>query len=93
MFLYLFVCTASQGVLDAMTNRGLGVAFFSPFNTERYFFGFRPIVVSPISLHRLFNERGLQVLASEAKWVWLPSFVLLVIGTVFKGNRSGARVA
>jgi len=93
VFLYLFVCTASHGVLDAMTNGGLGVAFFSPFNTERYFFGFRPIVVSPIGVHQFFNERGLQVLASEAKWVWLPSFLVVVIGRAFKGNGSSARVA
>lgn len=28
LFLYFFLCTASHGVLDAMTNGGLGVAFF-----------------------------------------------------------------
>ena len=33
VFLYFFLCTASHGVLDAMTNGGLGVAFFSPFDT------------------------------------------------------------
>ena len=38
LFLYFFLCTASHGVLDAMTNGGLGVAFFSPFDTTRYFF-------------------------------------------------------
>ncbi|PYV78915.1 MAG: metal-dependent hydrolase, partial [Acidobacteria bacterium] len=31
LFAYLFLATASHGVLDAMTNGGLGVAFFSPF--------------------------------------------------------------
>src|SRR6267154_1903330 len=30
--LLLFLITASHGVLDAMTNGGLGVAFFSPFD-------------------------------------------------------------
>jgi len=29
--LLLFGITASHGVLDAMTNGGLGIAFFSPF--------------------------------------------------------------
>jgi len=28
LFLYFFLCAASHGVLDAMTNGGLGVAFF-----------------------------------------------------------------
>lgn len=38
LFFYLFLCTASHGVLDALTDGGLGVAFFSPFDTSRYFF-------------------------------------------------------
>ena len=32
---YFFVVTASHGVLDALTNGGLGVAFFAPFFSER----------------------------------------------------------
>jgi inner membrane protein len=79
LFLYLFLCTVSHGVLDAMTNGGLGVGFLSPFNTTRYFFGFRPIVVSPIGVDRFFSGRALQVLVSEFKWIWLPSF-LFVLG-------------
>ena len=43
----LFAATASHGVLDALTNGGLGVAFFAPFNGTRYFFPWRPLVVSP----------------------------------------------
>src|SRR5215472_16269585 len=39
----LFLITASHGVLDALTNGGLGVAFFSPFDRHRYFFPWRPI--------------------------------------------------
>ena len=38
LFGYLFLATASHGVLDAITNGGLGVAFFSPFDNTRYFF-------------------------------------------------------
>ena len=40
---YFFLATASHGVLDAMTNAGLGVAFFAPFDSTRYFFPFRPL--------------------------------------------------
>ena len=32
---YFFVVTASHGVLDALTNGGLGVAFFAPFAATR----------------------------------------------------------
>jgi len=38
-----FLVTVSHGILDAMTNGGLGVAFFSPFDTERYFFPWRAL--------------------------------------------------
>ena len=48
LWLYLFLASASHGVLDAFTNGGLGVAFFSPFDATRYFFPCHPIEVSPI---------------------------------------------
>ena len=73
----LFVLiTASHGFLDAFTDGGLGVAFFSPFDTARYFFPWRPIVVSPIGLKNFFTHRGLEVIWSEVRWVWLPSLAL-----------------
>jgi inner membrane protein len=37
MWTYLFLATASHGFLDAMTDGGLGVAFFAPFDNHRYF--------------------------------------------------------
>jgi inner membrane protein len=38
LWVFFFVVTASHGILDALTNGGLGVAFFAPFSAERYFF-------------------------------------------------------
>src|SRR5258707_13969443 len=35
---YFFIVTASHGVLDAITDGGLGVGFFIPFDSARYFF-------------------------------------------------------
>lgn len=78
LFLYFFFCTASHGVLDAMTNGGLGVAFFSPFDTTRYFFPVRPVLVSPIEIGEFFSEYGGRVLASEATWIWLPACTAFV---------------
>ena len=79
LFLYFFLCTASHGVLDAMTDGGLGVAFFSPFDTTRYFFPVRPVLVSPIGINEFFNVYGVRVLASEAAWIWLPSLALFML--------------
>jgi membrane-bound metal-dependent hydrolase YbcI (DUF457 family) len=38
LFSYFFAVTASHGALDAMTDGGLGIAFFAPFDNTRYFF-------------------------------------------------------
>jgi inner membrane protein len=73
LWVYLFLATASHGVLDALTNGGLGVAFFAPFDNTRYFFSFTPIEVSPISIRAFFTEWGARVLASELLWIWIPS--------------------
>ena len=50
LWLYLFLATASHGLLDAMTDGGLGIALFSPFDNHRYFFPWTPIRVSPIGV-------------------------------------------
>jgi inner membrane protein len=75
LFSYFFVVTTSHGILDAMTDGGLGIAFFAPFNDTRYFFPFRPIEVSPIGLS-FFSARGLDVIWSEFLWVSLPAAVI-----------------
>jgi inner membrane protein len=77
--LYLFLATASHGVFDALTNGGRGIAFFAPFSSTRYFFPFRPIEVSPLSITRFLSERGWLVLRSELYWVWLPSGAFAVL--------------
>jgi inner membrane protein len=75
----LAIATASHGVLDALTDGGLGVAFFSPFNRHRWFFPWRPIACSPISVRAFFSGAARVVLASEMRWVWLPTLAVVVI--------------
>jgi inner membrane protein len=79
LWTYFFLATASHGVLDAMTDGGLGVAFFAPFDNQRYFFPWRPIRVSPIGVRRFFSERGLAVLRSELLWIWIPAIILALV--------------
>lgn len=78
LFLFYFLCTLSHPLLDAITNGGLGVALFAPFNNERFFFAFRPVQVSPMGAGFL-SIRGLTVLLSEFVWICLPSFVLAAL--------------
>jgi len=81
---YLFLATASHGVLDAMTTGGGGVAFFAPVVNERYFFPWRPIVVSPMSIRRFFSERGVRILASELVFVWIPAALVALTAHVLR---------
>jgi inner membrane protein len=89
--LFLFLATASHGVLDAMTDGGPGVAFFAPVDDTRYFLPWQPIPVSPISLGRFFSERGRRVLEAEAIWIGLPAAVLVAAGAVLRARRRGRR--
>lgn len=77
VFAGVFLVTASHGVFDALTDDGLGVAFFSPFSNQRFFFPWRPIPASPIGLLEIFSPSGQQVLAAELLLVWLPSLLLI----------------
>ena len=74
----VFLSTISHGLLDALTNGGLGVALLSPFDTGRIFFPIRPILVSPIGF-RFFGPQGWMVLVNEFFWVVLPSVVVAFI--------------
>lgn len=78
--LFFFGVTMSHGVLDAMTDGGLGIAFFAPFDSTRYFFPWRPISVSPIGISSFFSTWGLGVLWSELLWIGIP--VGLWLGTM-----------
>jgi inner membrane protein len=75
-WLYLFLCIGSHGVLDAATNGGLGVALLAPFDGARILWRFRPIAVSPLGVSAFFSARGLDVVESELRWVWLPAVAL-----------------
>jgi inner membrane protein len=77
--LYFFLCGASHGLLDMMTSGGLGVAIFSPFENSRYFFGWRPIRVSPMSISKFFSGRAWVILSSEFKWIGIPCLIWLVV--------------
>ena len=85
VWLYLFLATASHGVLDALTNGGHGVAFFAPLENSRYFFPFTPIEVSPIGITRFFSARGAEVLANEMLWIWLPAALAMLGAWTFRG--------
>ncbi len=62
--LFTAVVLASHGLLDTMTDGGLGCALFWPFSLTRYFAPWRPIPVAPIGLD-FFSTYGATVSAIE----------------------------
>lgn len=87
---FFLLVTASHGLLDAMTNGGLGVAFFSPFDTTRYFLPWRPLEVPPIGIAGMFSARGLEVLTNEGLWIELPALTLVAALTLWRRARPPA---
>ncbi len=79
-FWVLLLSAASHGLVDSLTNGGLGVALFAPFSSRRYFLPWRVIEVSPLRPSELFSRYGLYVLRSEVRWIWVPCGVLALTG-------------
>jgi len=61
---FVAVVIASHGLLDAMTDGGLGAALLWPFGLTRYFGPWRPIPVAPIGLE-FFTTDGATVALIE----------------------------
>ena len=72
--------TASHGVFDAMTNGGLGIALFAPFDNGRYFFPWAPVQVTRVGFHSFISLKGFRILVSEGIYILAPllavSFIL-----------------
>lgn len=93
LWLYLFLATAMHGVLDALTNGGLGVGFFAPFDGARYFFPARPIRVSPVGVRDFLSRDPLGVLGNELIWVWVPAAALGALALAWRRWRGAAPAA
>lgn len=86
-FVFLFIAMGSHGLLDMLTDGGLGIAVLWPFDHTRYFFPVQVVKVSPIGMG-FFSEWGLQTMISEFFWIWLPALlaaaVMFVIVRVYR---------
>jgi inner membrane protein len=84
LWLFLFLATVSHGLLDMLTDGGLGVALLAPFDNRRLFFPFQPIEVASFGVGWLLTRRGAAVLASELRWVWVPSGLLAMVAALIR---------
>jgi inner membrane protein len=87
LVIYFWLVTMSHGLLDVFTDDGLGIAFFAPFDSTRYFFPWQPIAVSPIGLSQFFSSWGMGVLLTKLIWIGIP--VCLWLGILQVVRREG----
>lgn len=87
-FWFVFVSAVSHGLLDMLTDGGLGVALAWPLSSERFFFPLSVIKASPLSLRRFFSASGQAVVISELLWVWLPCAIGCI--AIFSARRKNA---
>jgi inner membrane protein len=76
------VVAISHGLLDTLTDGGLGIALAWPFSTARYFAPWTPIPVAPIGA-RMLTDDGLRVVMTEAL-----QFAPLLVWAVWRRRRS-----
>jgi inner membrane protein len=91
LWLFFFLCTASHGFLDSLTNGGLGIAFYSPFSDERYFMPWTPVEVPEITPQQFLGKWGKKVILSELIWICLPMLTLMLLVVTFRKWRSATR--
>ena len=84
--LFFFIIGASHGILDAFTDGGLGIALLSPFTSERFFFPWTPIPVSPIGLRQFIHYGGLQVIVWEILFIWFPMVAIIFLYRAIRNN-------
>ena len=70
---WFFLMTISHGIFDALVNSTLGVAFFWPFDTDRYIFAWRPLMDVPIRFVEFFHSQFWQ-----AQWIECQFFSFLL---------------
>lgn len=84
------VALASHGLLDMLTDGGLGAAVLWPWSSERFFFPFQPIPVAPIG-RAFLSARGLYcVLVELGVFSPLLAYALLARRSRPAGTKGGA---
>ena len=86
-FAFLTLAMFSHGLLDTLTNGGLGAALWWPIDDARIFAPVTPVRVSPIGMG-FFSLRGLATIASELIWIWLPCAALALTGWTMRRTSS-----
>ena len=78
---FLFAAAmASHGLLDTLTDAGLGIALLLPFSEQRFFAPLRPLATASVDPLKFFRPQSLHILWTEVLWIWLPLVGLSLSG-------------
>jgi inner membrane protein len=80
------IVVATHGLLDSLTDGGLGIALLWPFSNERFFAPWQPIPVAPIG-RAFFSRWGLEVALTELAY-FAPLFLYALWGFIRRGDRA-----
>jgi len=83
-------CAITHPLLDMLTDGGYGVMLLFPLSPARWFFPWRPIHVSPLSIIRFFSVAG-GILKSELPFC-LAAIAIGVLGFVARPTPQGPSV-
>lgn len=89
-FWFIAIAAASHGLLDAFTTGGGGISFFWPLTDQTYFMPWRVIEVAPMGVRPFFSERGVTVILSVLKWIWLPAVTVALALYTLRRSRAAA---
>lgn len=81
------VSAVTHPLLDMLTNGGSGIMLLFPISTRRFFFPWRPIRVSPLTIARFFDRAG-PILWSELPFS-AAALAIGVGGLVWRRGRRG----
>jgi inner membrane protein len=72
-YLWFFLMTLFHGIFDALVDSSLGIAFFWPFDTQRYQLSWQPLVDVPIRFAEFFSSHFW-----HAQWIECQIFSFLL---------------
>ena len=85
------VSAVTHPLLDMLTNGGSGVMILFPVTTRRFFFPWRPIHVSPLTIARFFERAG-PILRSELPFC-AAALAIGILGLVVRRRKAATRFA
>lgn len=86
LHLWFFLGTLSHGLLDALVDSNLGVAFLWPMHTQRYLFTWRPLLDLPIDISVLTSLHFWYAQLIELQFISFLLAILFMLKQLMTGS-------